>query len=93
MPEDEEEPVIEEKITIEDLYEDDDSIPSTPGSQIPVSNISGVGKGTAEKIEVQGIKSVADLLSKDSKELAENITGVSEKMVNKWKTSAKALIS
>jgi DNA repair protein RadA len=77
---------------VETLYEDKVE-QSTDGALIPITKISGIGNGTAENLNSKGINTVVELLSSDSKELSAKISGVSEKMVNKWKNSAKALIS
>jgi RecA/RadA recombinase len=74
---------------VETLYEDE--IEESDSSSI--TEVSGIGKGTAENLNSFGILTIKDLLSTDSKELSLKISGVSEKMVNKWKGSAKALIS
>jgi len=77
---------------VESLYEESEEKP-VKDEGVSITSVSGIGKGTAENLNTEGINTVSDLLSMDSKELSTKISGVSEKMVNKWKTSAKALIS
>jgi len=74
-----------EKIEVEDLFEDEGS------TDLPVVRVQGIADGMAKKLKSQGISTVSDLVSADSKDLSGKIAGVSETMVNKWKKSAKAL--
>lgn len=78
---------------VEELYEKDEgSEEDGSNSNIPLINIKGVGKGTKENLEAQGINSVEELLSADPEELASKIVGISPKKVIEMQNSAKILI-
>jgi len=59
--------------------------------EILITEIKGVGKKTSEKLEKAGIKTVNDLLSSDTKNIAEKY-GISEKKIEKLKENAKELL-
>ncbi|MCD6127448.1 MAG: ribosomal protein L13e [Methanomicrobia archaeon] len=59
--------------------------------EILITEIKGVGKKTSEKLEKAGIKTVNDLLSSDTKNIAEK-SGISEKKIEKLKENAKELL-
>lgn len=76
---------------VEALYEE--SAGSQPSSDPPLLLVKGIGKGTVENLNAQGIHSVSDLLSARPTELSKTISGASEKMVTDWQKNAKALIN
>ena len=83
---------LELDIEIEQLYEENDS-EDTSSSEIPLTTVTGIGKGTADNLNENGITTIKDLLSADPETLSEKISGVSSKKVTDWQTSAKALIN
>jgi RecA/RadA recombinase len=72
---------------VETLYEE---------SEEPLSaallDVKGIGKGTAENLETEGISSIEDLLNADPENLSSKISGISPKKVSEWQTNAKALL-
>ena len=54
--------------------------------------MKGIGKGTAESLETEGITTVDGLLGADPEDLSSKISGISSKKVVEWQTNAKALI-
>jgi RecA/RadA recombinase len=75
---------------IETIYEESEE---TEGSiAITLLDVKGIGKGTVESLETEGITSVDDLLSADSEELSSKISGVSPKKVTEWQTNARVLL-
>jgi len=83
---------LELDIEIEQLYEENDS-EDTSSSDIPLTTVTGIGKGTADNLNENGITTIKDLLSADPETLSEKISGVSSKKVTDWQTSAKGLIN
>ncbi|MHA1466655.1 MAG: DNA repair and recombination protein RadA [Promethearchaeota archaeon] len=83
---------LELDIEIEQLYEENDS-EDTSSSEIPLTTVTGIGKGTADNLNENGITTIKDLLSADPETLSEKISGVSSKKVTDWQTSAKGLIN
>jgi len=77
---------------LEQLYEEKDS-EDTNSDEIPLTNVSGIGKGTFETLKEHGIATIEDLITADPKTLSEKISGASPKKVTDWQTSAKALIN
>ena len=73
---------------VEQFYEE-----SEGDSDIPLTQVKGIGKGTAENLEEQEIKSVPDLLGANPEDLASKIPGISSKKVVEWQKSAKILMS
>ena len=80
---------------VETLYEDDDTQEKSESSEeeIPLLQVTGIGKGTVENLKGQGIYSVSDLLTANPEELSASISGASPKTVSEWQTNAKALIN
>jgi RecA/RadA recombinase len=72
---------------VETLYEE-----SEETSQVSLIDVKGIGKGTVESLETEGITSVEELLNADSEDLSSKISGISPKKVSEWQTNAKALI-
>ncbi|TFG28666.1 MAG: DNA repair and recombination protein RadA [Promethearchaeota archaeon] len=82
---------------IEKLYEEnqeevDEESDSENVIDIPLTNVKGIGKGTAETLKANGILTVEDLLSAKPDDLSTNISGISSKMVMEWQKSAKILL-
>ncbi|MFX1337756.1 MAG: DNA repair and recombination protein RadA [Promethearchaeota archaeon] len=76
---------------IEKLYEDhEDSISS---SEIPLTNVKGIGKGTAENLMANGISTIYDLISVDPDEISAKVSGISLNKVLEWQKSAKTLLN
>jgi predicted flap endonuclease-1-like 5' DNA nuclease len=92
------------ELEIETLYEDDE--PEGKGDieadeetkedkkipNIPLTNVKGIGKGTAETLKAQGINTVEALLSVDPDEISAKISGASPTKVKEWQKSAKMLV-
>ncbi len=83
---------------IESLYEEskvssEAVANSADSSDVPLTNVKGIGKGTAESLKMNGITSIDDLLSAEPDGLSAKISGVSSTMVGEWQRSAKVLIS
>ncbi len=73
---------------VETLYEESEG----ESSEIPLTIVKGIGKGTAENLETEGITTVSALLEADPENLSSRISGVSPKKVSEWQTNAKALM-
>ncbi|MFX1386517.1 MAG: helix-hairpin-helix domain-containing protein, partial [Promethearchaeota archaeon] len=80
---------------IETLYEEGNSqeLNETSGDEFPLIQVKGIGKGTVENLNAQGIKTISDLLSANPEELSASISGASAKTVNEWQNNAKALMN
>jgi len=77
-----------DEIQIEGLYEDsEDEL-----NDISLTDVKGIGKGSAENLNEQGISTLESLVSANPEELSKNISGVSLKMITEWQSSAKALL-
>jgi len=92
-----EEPILD--FEVEKLYEE--SEPNDVGKSsektdsainIPITNVKGVGKGTAENLRNEGINSINDLISADPEELASKISGISSKKLIEMQKSAEILL-
>ncbi|MFX1478038.1 MAG: helix-hairpin-helix domain-containing protein [Promethearchaeota archaeon] len=80
---------------IDSLYEE--SEPGETNSNIrdegiPLIQVKGIGKGTAENLNAQGVSTIEDLLGADPDELSSKISGASSKMVSEWQKNAKILL-
>ena len=83
---------------IETLYEDDGTqndqeTEELSNDEIPLTQVKGIGKGTVENLNAQGIKSISGLLAADPEELSASISGASIKTINLWQENAKLLIN
>lgn len=80
---------------IETLYEEGNSqeLNETSGDEFSLIQVKGIGKGTVENLNAQGIKTISDLLSANPEELSASISGASAKTVNEWQNNAKALMN
>jgi len=84
---------------VETLYEEEDAIENGTNSgvpsesEIPLTLVKGIGKGTVENLSTQGITSISELLAADPEELSASISGASVKTISQWKESAKALVN
>lgn len=77
---------------VETLYEEsNDSEDIEP--EVPLAKIKGVGKGTVENLNAQGINTISELLEADPKDLSAKISGASSRMILDWQNNAKALIN
>ncbi|MFW9822407.1 MAG: DNA repair and recombination protein RadA [Candidatus Thorarchaeota archaeon] len=72
---------------IETLYEE--SSDTTTHSLI---DVKGIGKGTAETLEAEGITSIEGLLDANPEDLSSKISGISPKKVNEWQNNARLLM-
>ncbi len=72
---------------VETLYEE-----SEDTTAIALTNVKGIGKGTAESLETEGITTVEELLETDPENLSSKINGISPKKVSEWQNNAKALL-
>jgi len=52
----------------------------------------GIGKGTVENLNTQGITNISELVAADPEELSASISGASVKTINQWQENAKALV-
>ena len=77
---------------VEALYEESGDSREI-GEDVPLVKIKGVGKGTAENLNAQGINTISELLEADPRDLSEKISGASSKTILEWQTNAKALIN
>ncbi|MEA1993193.1 MAG: 30S ribosomal protein S6e [Euryarchaeota archaeon] len=62
----------------------------TEEKKIPLTDVKGIGKKRSEKFEISGVKSANELLSLSVDELVEK-TGISEKMIKKFKKNAEEM--
>lgn len=77
---------------VEKLYEEDEpKANATDEGEVPLVQVKGIGKGTAENLRERGISTISELLAADPEELSASITGASVKTVSEWQTNAKAL--
>ncbi|MFX1299147.1 MAG: DNA repair and recombination protein RadA [Promethearchaeota archaeon] len=74
---------------IEKLYEENEE--SDDSTDILLTNVKGIGKGTAENLRAHGISSIKDLISADPEDLSTKISGISSNKVLEWQKSAKIL--
>ena len=77
---------------VETLYEESEESESENTTDITLISVKGIGKGTAESLEVEGITSVKKLLNADPESLSSKISGISPKKVSEWQSNARALI-
>ena len=80
---------LELDIEIEHLYEEN-SIEDS--SSFSLTNVKGIGQGTADNLNDNGIKTIEELLLANPETLSEKINGISSKKIVDWQTSAKALL-
>ena len=76
-------------IEIEHLYEENSSEDS---NRFSLTNVKGIGQGTADNLNENGITTIEELLLANPETLSEKINGISSKKVVDWQTSAKALL-
>jgi len=72
---------------VETLYEESEESPN-----VTLLDVKGIGKGTVESLEAEGITSVEGLLDADSEDLSSKISGISPKKVSEWQSNAKTLM-
>jgi RecA/RadA recombinase len=72
---------------VETLYEESEDAVS-----ITLTNVKGIGKGTAENLETEGITTVDELLDADPENLSAKISGISPKKVSEWQNNARVLL-
>jgi len=59
---------------------------------ITLTEVKGIGKGTAETLKSFGINTVEKLLSTDPEELSAKMSGASPNTVKNWQKDAKILL-
>ncbi len=74
---------------VETLYEESES---DKAPNIALTCVKGIGKGTAESLETEGITTVDDLLNADPERLSSKISGISSKKVSEWQSDARVLL-
>jgi len=72
---------------VETLYEE-----SEGASSVSLTSVKGIGKGTAESLETEGITTVEELLDANPENLSSKISGISPKKVREWQSNAKTLL-
>ena len=77
---------------VETLYEESDESEGSESEDITLLDVKGIGKGTAESLEEEGITTVEELLEADPEGLSSKISGISPKKVSEWQTNARALV-
>ncbi len=79
---------------VESLYEESkrDVKTSKVEGEIPLTTVKGIGKGSAENLNAQGVMSIADLLEVNPDTLSAKISGASSKTILEWQTNAKTLV-
>jgi DNA repair protein RadA len=92
-------PNLPSKMEIEDIYEEIEQDPieqdqnSQENTHISLTEVKGIGKGTAKNLESEGIQSIQQLIECDPEEMSKKISGVSPKMLIEWQEHAKELLS
>jgi RecA/RadA recombinase len=77
---------------LEDIYEEEEQREDNEGNgAFDLTEIKGIGKGTAESLNDVGIKDLDDLIDADPEELAEKVNGASKSMVSEWQKLAKEI--
>jgi hypothetical protein len=61
--------------------------------QISITEVKGIGMGTAKSLEAEGIASIQNLIECDPEEISSKIRGISPKMINEWQEHAKELLN
>ncbi|UCG90375.1 MAG: hypothetical protein JSU57_01195 [Candidatus Heimdallarchaeota archaeon] len=71
------------------------TVPTTPTANTltSVSEVKGIGKAAYEKLSVVNIKTIGDLLSKHSQEIATMIGRKSDKQVKIWQENAQKMLT
>lgn len=71
------------------------AVPAKPtvNTLTPVSEVKGIGKAAYEKLSEAGIKTIGDLLSKHSQEIAAAIGRKSDKQVKTWQENAQKMLT
>ncbi|MFX0043335.1 MAG: DNA repair and recombination protein RadA [Candidatus Hodarchaeota archaeon] len=81
---------------VEKLYEESDDTEICKDlndeSNIPLINVKGIGKGTAETLKSFGINTVEKLLNTDPEELSAKMSGASPNTVKNWQKDARILL-
>jgi RecA/RadA recombinase len=87
------------KFEVESLYEESEELKESSKDNseinkvvIPLTEIKGIGKGTAETLSSVGVGSIKDLLNSNPEELSAKMSGASSKMIKDWQKNAKSLL-
>ena len=87
-------PIVDFKV--EELYEDNDNSVTQEQEkseeQISLIKVKGIGKGTVDNLETQGINTIVDLLAANPDTLSANVSGASSKTILEWQSSARKLL-
>ena len=77
---------------IEDMYEEEEQQEEDgENGAFNLTEIKGIGKGTAESLRQLGINSLDDLLDASPEDLSDKVNGASEKTVQEWQKLAKEM--
>jgi DNA repair protein RadA len=77
---------------IEDMYEEEEHQEEDgENGAFDLTEIKGIGKGTAENLKQLGINSLDDLLDASPDDLSDKVNGASEKTVQEWQKLAKEI--
>jgi DNA repair protein RadA len=80
------------ELTLENLYEENDQENENDDIEIPLTNVKGIGEGTADNLKSNGINTIKDLISADPEDISSKVSGISKNMVKEWQKSAKILL-
>lgn len=61
--------------------------------EVPLTEVKGIGKGTAKTLELEGITSIKQLIDCDPEDISAQISGISPKMINEWQEHAKKILN
>ncbi len=89
------------KLEVDDFYEEEKEEEEDSGEEdgdsesdmnTILTDIKGIGEGTAENLREQGINTVEDLLKEDAGELSKKLSGITSKKILEWQKNAKSLL-
>ena len=87
-------PTVAEKPSPQKITKPKSEKPSiTKGSDIPISEVKGIGAKAQEQLKAIKIETIAELLAKDSDEIAKLLGRKSDTQIKKWQENARLLIS
>ncbi|MHA2248086.1 MAG: hypothetical protein ACXADY_24270 [Candidatus Hodarchaeales archaeon] len=86
-------PVVEKPSPIpEPVTESIEPAPTTINTLTPVSEVKGIGKAAYEKLSAANVKTIGDLISKHSQDIATLIGRKSDTQIKKWQENAKDML-
>jgi predicted flap endonuclease-1-like 5' DNA nuclease len=80
-----------EESNVNQVEEDESNIETGESDENDLTNVKGIGKGTAENLINYGISSISQLIDSDPEDVASKISGVSSKKVLEWQENARAI--